>query len=56
MRIVADYLSTPPFEVFRPTGPAVPVLVDSPHSGLAYTAGFLAQTRLDARKIGRAHV
>ncbi len=54
MRVVADFSATPAFELRRPLGPAVPLLIDSPHSGRAYPAAFLAQTRLDARAIRRS--
>ncbi len=54
MRIVSDFVTTPPFELVVPERAIAPVLVDSPHSGRSYPAEFLAQTRLDARAIRRS--
>lgn len=54
MRIVSDFVTTPPFELVVPERAIAPVLIDSPHSGRSYPADFLAQTRLDARAIRRS--
>jgi N-formylglutamate amidohydrolase len=37
----------PPFTVLRPVVPALPVVVNSPHSGRHYPKAFLAASRLD---------
>lgn len=54
LRIVSDFQTTPPFELVVPTRAIAPILISSPHSGRAYPASFLAQTRLDARTIRRS--
>jgi N-formylglutamate deformylase len=44
----------PPFEILRPRAAPVPVIFNSPHSGRAYPATFLAATRLDAAALRRS--
>jgi len=42
-----------PFEVFEPTGPETPVVVEIPHAGLDLPAPFLEPLTAPARAIGR---
>jgi N-formylglutamate amidohydrolase len=44
----------PPFEVAEPVMLSGPVVCNSPHSGRAYPAAFLAQTRLDLSVLRRS--
>jgi N-formylglutamate deformylase len=44
----------PPFEVLEPASLAGPVVCNSPHSGCAYPARFLAQSRLDLPSLRRS--
>lgn len=43
-----DSAAQPPFEIFSPERQVVPLVFNSPHSGSAYPASFLAASRLDA--------
>ena len=43
-----------PFEVLLPQGQVVPLVFNSPHSGRAYAADFLAASRLDEWTIRRS--
>lgn len=51
MRVVADFVTEAPFEVSAPFEQSIPFVFNSPHSGNAYPAAFLAASRLDARRI-----
>lgn len=54
-RIVADFDETMPFDVQRPaTAQAAPLVFNSPHSGRAYPAAFLAASRLANPAIRRS--
>ena len=44
----------PPFEVVAPADQRLPFVFNSPHSGRAYPADFLAASRLDERSIRRS--
>ncbi|SHG36304.1 N-formylglutamate amidohydrolase [Kaistia soli DSM 19436] len=44
----------PPFEVVAPADQRLPFVFNSPHSGRAYPADFLAASRLDERAIRRS--
>ncbi len=44
----------PPFEVYEPAGVEHPIVLNSPHSGAHYPAGFLAAARLDALTLRRS--
>ena len=37
----------PPYQITRPTGARVPLVVSSPHSGRTYSEAFLASSKLD---------
>jgi N-formylglutamate amidohydrolase len=54
MRIVEDFLSTPPFEIVEPTTQRAAFVYNSPHSGHCYPRPFLAASRLDSRAIRRS--
>ena len=54
LRIVRDFVETTPFDLVLPERMRAPILVDSPHSGDAYPAEFLAMSRLDQRAIRRS--
>lgn len=49
-----DFGSIPPFAVKGPAAQRVPFVFNSPHSGRAYPARFLAMSRLDANAIRRS--
>src|ERR1700691_1828743 len=42
-----------PFELFEPTGPETPVIVEIPHAGLAVPAPFLEPMAAPLRALGR---
>ena len=44
----------PPFSVVAPIRQTAPVVFSSPHSGRIYPAGFLAESRLDARTLRKS--
>ncbi|MCC6947833.1 MAG: N-formylglutamate amidohydrolase [Bradyrhizobiaceae bacterium] len=50
---ITDQLD-PPFEVVEPAALSGPVVCNSPHSGRAYPATFLAQSRLDLETLRRS--
>ena len=54
MRIVDDFLDTPPFEVLHGKGPRVPFVFDAPHSGTCYPRDLILRTRLDRRALRRS--
>nr|WP_165498112.1 N-formylglutamate amidohydrolase [Siculibacillus lacustris] len=49
--MVEDFVSEPAFDLLTPTPIRAPFLFDAPHSGRAYPAAFLAESRLDAHAI-----
>jgi N-formylglutamate deformylase len=51
-RIIDEF--DPSFEVSEPAALSGPVVCNSPHSGRAYPAGFLAQSRLDLATLRRS--
>jgi N-formylglutamate amidohydrolase len=51
MRVVADFVTEPPFEVAFPADQTLPFVFNSPHSGGSYPAAFLERSRLDRRRI-----
>ncbi|WP_181703039.1 N-formylglutamate amidohydrolase [Chthonobacter albigriseus] len=51
MRVVADFVTEPAFEVSSPVEQTIPFVFNSPHSGSAYPQHFLAASRLDSRRI-----
>jgi N-formylglutamate amidohydrolase len=51
MRVVADFVTEPPFEVAAPADQSLPFVFNSPHSGAAYPLAFLTASRLDRRRI-----
>ncbi len=44
----------PAFEILRPAEHTLPLVLASPHSGAAYTAEFLAASRLDGRALRKS--
>ncbi|MGC9270742.1 N-formylglutamate amidohydrolase [Acidiphilium sp.] len=43
-----------PLTIWRPLRQTAPMVIASPHSGCAYPAGFLAESRLDARALRKS--
>ena len=54
MAAADDFRTVPPFEVRAAAEQRVPFVFNSPHSGSAYPARFLAQSRLDSHAIRRS--
>ncbi len=47
-------LAAPAFEILAPQSQRLPLVLASPHSGNAYSAAFLASSRLDARALRKS--
>ncbi|WP_377808484.1 N-formylglutamate amidohydrolase [Azospirillum sp. A29] len=50
----APLLNAPAFEILAPQSQRLPLVLASPHSGNAYSAEFLASSRLDARALRKS--
>ncbi|MCM8734730.1 N-formylglutamate amidohydrolase [Azospirillum sp. A1-3] len=51
---VASPPNAPAFEILAPQSQRLPLVLASPHSGNAYSAAFLASSRLDARALRKS--
>ena len=54
METPPDFAGQPAFEVIAPKCRALPVVLNSPHSGSYYPDDFLAASRLDEQAIRRS--
>ena len=54
METPLDFCGRPAFDVIEATSRALPVVLNSPHSGSCYPQEFLAASRLDAQAIRRS--